>query len=67
MKYTFLIISSIIFIWWVNPLLQEKRDIQKCMSIYQKESLAEFEIHGRGAGPLLAQEVIFLEAYKACH
>jgi len=55
------------FVWWINPVLQEKRDKQKCMAIQEKQSLSEFEIHGRGAGFLLAKEVAFLEAYKACH
>tara|TARA_Y100001968_G_scaffold92746_1_gene83381 strand:+ start:2102 stop:2305 length:204 start_codon:yes stop_codon:yes gene_type:complete len=67
MKYSALLISVILFIWWINPVLQEKRDIQICMSIHKKESLADFEIHGRGVGTLTAREVAFLEAYKACH
>ncbi len=67
MKYSIMFISIIMLVWWINPILQEKRDIQKCMSIYKKESLAEFKIHARGSGPLLAKEVVFLEAYKACH
>ena len=67
MKYLTMIVSIIMFVWWINPVLQEKRDKQKCMAIQEKQSLSEFEIHGRGAGFLLAKEVAFLEAYKACH
>tara|TARA_Y100001968_G_scaffold332629_1_gene391555 strand:- start:219 stop:422 length:204 start_codon:yes stop_codon:yes gene_type:complete len=67
MKYNLLIVSSITLAWWINPIFQEKRDIQRCMSLYQKENLAEFEMHGRGSGTLLSNEVAFLEAYKVCH
>ena len=66
MKYFILILGIISSIWFVNPILQAKRDQQRCMSIRQKESLSEFEIHGRGVGKLLATEIAFLEAYKTC-
>ena len=67
MKYFILIVSISSFIWFVNPIVQEKRDKQRCMSIHQKQSLSEFEIHGRGIGKLFPNEIAFLEAYKACH
>ena len=67
MKYLIQLVTIVSFIWLVNPILQDKRDQQRCMYIRQKESLSELERHNRGVGKLLATEIAFLEAYKACH